>query len=112
MSPILNGSLGMGPTVIAFDVVTVKLKTVPAKDDPVGDAIVTAVMVAAVLVLPTVPPDVVYVAVVAADLLPAWSHEIAATVVVAVIVMVPPDARAVPAEQSSGAVTEVASAVT
>ena len=55
MVPILNGSLGRAPTVIALDVVTVKLRTVPAIDVPVGKAKDTPVIVAGVLEDPPVP---------------------------------------------------------
>ena len=50
----------------------------------------------------------VYVAVVAADLLPTWSQAITAIEVVADgIVIVPPEDRPVPETQSAGAVTDV-----
>ena len=54
----------------------------------------------------------VYVAVVAADLLPTWSQAITAIEVVADgIVIVPPEDRPVPETQSAGAVAEVPDAV-
>ncbi len=54
----------------------------------------------------------VYVAVVAADLFPAWSQAITATEVVADgIVIVPPGDRPVPEAQSAGGVTDVPDSV-
>ena len=54
----------------------------------------------------------VYVAVVVADLLPAWSQAITATeVVVAGIAIGPPETSVVPDAQSAGAVTDVPDAV-
>ena len=58
MVPILNGSLGSEPTVIALDVVTVKVKTVPAIVVPVGKAKDIPLIVAGVLEDPPVPPVV------------------------------------------------------
>ena len=58
------------------------------------------------------PSSKVYVAVVVADLLPAWSQAITATDVVAAgIAIVPPEDSIVPEAQSLGAVTEVPDAV-
>ena len=70
MVPILNGSLGRAPTVIALDVVTVKLRTVPEIDVPVGKAMDTPVIVAGVLEDPPVPlvvPETLKVALTAGD---------------------------------------------